>query len=84
MNIDEFNNLIQQEPQIAQSLENAAWHVQAKKSTCSLDPITVTALVLFFPIITEIVVASDCHGSLHWATIPNSGARKPKPGSKVK
>ncbi|MBL7181219.1 MAG: hypothetical protein ABIK98_12630 [Pseudomonadota bacterium] len=55
MNIDEFNRLIQQEPEIAQSLENAAWHIQAKESTRSLDPITVTALVLFFPVISAIV-----------------------------
>lgn len=55
MNMDEFNNLIQQEPQIARSLENAAWHIQAKETARSLDPMTVTALVLFFPIISAIV-----------------------------
>lgn len=55
MNIDEFNDLMQQEPHIAQSLENAAWHMQEKESTRGIDPMTVTALVLFFPIISEIV-----------------------------
>ena len=36
-------------------LENEDWHMQSKEATRGLDPITVTALVLFFPIISEIL-----------------------------
>jgi len=55
MNIDDFNDLMQQEPHITRSLENAAWHMQEKESTRGIDPVTVTALVLFFPVIREVL-----------------------------
>ncbi len=55
MNIDEFSHLMDNEPEITRSLDNAAWHVQAKQSTRPIDPITVAAVVLFFPVVNEIV-----------------------------
>ena len=55
MNIDEFSQLIYNEPEITRSLDNAAWHVQVKQSTRAIDPITVSAVVLLFPVVNEIV-----------------------------